>query len=100
MKEAIITSSILILCIALIRWLCRGRIRACLQYTLWLVVAIRLIMPGITWIFPNLLPESDLSILNVTNRIETVAQEYIPQPELPIQITFPLSGLPSLNGQS
>lgn len=100
MKEAVITSSILILCIAILRKFCRGRIRASIQYALWLLVAIRLMIPGIIRIFPNLLPESDFSILNLTDRIETAAEDYIPQPELPIQVTFPLSGLPVLGGQS
>lgn len=64
MKETIIASSALILCIMLIRRLCKERISACLQYALWLIVALRLIIPGIAVIFPDILPRSDLSIMN------------------------------------
>ncbi|MDE5865870.1 MAG: M56 family metallopeptidase, partial [Lachnospiraceae bacterium] len=74
MRETIITSSVLILCIALIRKLCKGRISACLQYALWMIVAVRLIVPGIALVFPNILPESNLSIMNVADRMSIVAQ--------------------------
>ena len=73
MKEAIITSSILIMCIVLLRQLCKRRISAKMQYMLWLVVAVRLIMPGITAVWPNLMPESGYSILNVTDKVERAA---------------------------
>ncbi|MDE6750771.1 MAG: M56 family metallopeptidase [Lachnospiraceae bacterium] len=73
MRETIITSSVLILCIALIRKLCKGRISACLQYALWLIVAVRLIVPAMTVVFPNILPESNLSIMNVADRMAVVA---------------------------
>lgn len=74
MRETIISSSVLILCIVLIRKLCKGRISACLQYALWLIVAVRLIIPGIALIFPNILPESNLSIMNVADRVAVAAQ--------------------------
>lgn len=62
MREAIITSPVLIMCIVLLRQLCKRRISAKMQYMLWLVVAVRLVMPGITAVWPNLMPESDYSI--------------------------------------
>lgn len=74
MRETIITSSVLILCIALLRKLCKGRISACLQYALWLIVAVRLIIPGIALVFPNILPESNLSIMNVADKMAAAAQ--------------------------
>lgn len=74
MRETIITSSVLILCIALLRKLCKGRISACLQYALWLIVAVRLIVPGMAVVFPNILPKSDLSIMNVADKMAVVAQ--------------------------
>ncbi len=74
MRETIITSSVLILCITLLRKLCKGRISACLQYALWLIVAVRLIIPGIAVVFPNILPKSDLSIMNVADKMAVVAQ--------------------------
>lgn len=46
MIEIILTSSILILAIALLRRLLRGRIKPGLQYALWLLVAARLLIPG------------------------------------------------------
>lgn len=99
MKEAIITSSVLILCIVLLRRLCKGRISAGLQYALWLLVAVRLIMPGITAVFPDLLPESGLSIMNVADKVETAVQDHIQPIELPVQINLNLStgDLPFLN---
>lgn len=96
MKEAVITSSVLILCITLLRRLCRERLSAELQYVLWLIVALRLVMPGITAIFPDLLPESEFSIMNVADKVETAAQDYIaPQQQLG-QVDFTIGGLPYL----
>lgn len=77
MREAIISSSVLIVCIILVRRICKRKISARLQYALWLVVALRLIVPGIGFIFPNVLPESKLSIMNLADQIEEAAQDYI-----------------------
>ena len=100
MREAIITSSILIVCIVLLRGLCKGRISAKLQYMLWLIVAVRLMMPGLTLIFPNLLPEADFSIMNAADKAEEAAKDYIRSEGLsePIQWNFSLpgNGLPFL----
>lgn len=98
MRDAIITSSILILCIVLLRRLCRGKISAGLQYMLWLVVAARLVMPGITTLLPNLLPETEFSVMNAADRVEEAAQDYIQQMETPIQLNFrfPIGALPML----
>lgn len=96
MKETIITTSVLILCVALIRKLCKGKISARVQYMLWLVVALRLIMPGITAIFPDILPESSFSIMNVIDQVERATQEYIYADELPEQTDMPVSGFPLL----
>lgn len=97
MKEAIITSSILVICIALIRRLCRGKISAGLQYALWLIVALRLIVPLITAVAPDFLPESELSIMNVAEKVETRAQDYIQPPEIIGQINVPIGYLPFVN---
>lgn len=70
MKEAIITSTILIICIALLRKLCKGKISAVMQYSLWLIVAVRLILPVFTAVLPNLMPESEFSVINVTEKLE------------------------------
>lgn len=45
MKEILITSTVLILCVLLIRRVFRGKISSRLQYALWLLAALRLIIP-------------------------------------------------------
>ena len=100
MKDAIITSSVLILCMVLLRRLCRKKISAKLQYMLWLVVAIRLVMPGIIVFWPNLLPESAYSVLNAADRMERAAQEYIRPSEQPVQGSLPSKGLPFLTEEN
>ncbi len=45
MKDVIITSSVLILCIMFIRKIFRGKISSRLQYALWLLAALRLLLP-------------------------------------------------------
>lgn len=100
MKETIISASVLIICIMLLRKLCKGRISASMQYMLWLIVAVRLIMPGITAIFPDILPESSFSIMNAIDKVEMAAQEYIYEDELPEQINMPVGGFPFLISSS
>lgn len=95
MREAIITSSVLILCITLLRQLCKDRISACLQYALWLIVAVRLIIPGIAVVFPNILPKSDLSIMNAADRTVAAAQNYSAQTKA-LEDNITLGGLPFL----
>lgn len=46
MKEIIITSSVLIVCIMLMRRLFQGKISSRLQYALWLLAALRLVIPS------------------------------------------------------
>lgn len=96
MKETIVAASVLIICIMLIRRLCRGKISAGVQYMLWLIVALRLIMPGITAVFPDALPESSFSITNVIDKVERATQEYIYADELPEQTDMPVGGFPFL----
>lgn len=50
MSEIILTSSVLILVIALLRRVLRGRISSRVQYALWLLAALRLLIPGV--LFP------------------------------------------------
>ena len=45
MKEILITSTVLIFCVLLIRRVFRGKINSRLQYALWLLVAVRLMIP-------------------------------------------------------
>jgi len=51
MSEIILTSSVLILAIALLRRVLRGRISSRVQYALWLLAALRLLIPGT--LFPS-----------------------------------------------
>lgn len=72
MTETIITSSLLILIILALRYLLRGRISSQLQYALWLLVAIRLLLP-----FP--LFENPVSVMNVIPVTQMSEQAAIPQ---------------------
>lgn len=78
MKAILITSSILILLIAALRPLLRGRIDPRIQYALWLAVALRLLIPG------NLFTSaySALALLERADRgaeiVETIGQTPIP----------------------
>lgn len=57
MRDIVITSSVLIMAVLLIRFLARGKISPILQYALWLPVALRLMIPIPLW-------NSSISILN------------------------------------
>lgn len=61
MRDIIITSSVLILAILLIRYLVKGKVHPLLQYALWLLVVVRLVLPVSLWNSPvsvlNLFPE-------------------------------------------
>ena len=63
----IVTSSVLILVVAGLRFALRGKISARLQYTLWLVVLVRLLLP-----FE--LGASELSLLNAVEQIPVVQE--------------------------
>lgn len=57
--EAFITSSVLIVAVLILRRLCRGKINLCLQYGIWLIVAVKLLLvPVPFW-------ESPFSIMNL-----------------------------------
>lgn len=100
MKETVIAVSVLILGVMLLRRLCKGRISAGIQYMLWLIVAVRLIMPGIALIFPDVVPESSFSIMNAVNKMERAAQDYIYDGEVPGQIEVPAGNLPFITTTS
>ncbi len=65
MKDILITSSVLILAILLIRFLFRSTIARRIQYALWLLVALRLLIPA------NL-PAIEHNVLSAAERTETV----------------------------
>lgn len=97
MKAAVITSAILILCLILLRRFCKGRISSLVQYALWLVVAIRLIIPGIAVIFPNILPKSNLSVMNAVQEVEERVQDVFP---VYFDLSFSEPALPMVTGAS
>lgn len=70
MIEQVITSSILIVAILLISFLMEKKINPCLKYALWLLVAIKLLIP---------LPEfqSTISVMNVANQIDEKGVRYL-----------------------
>ena len=82
MTEIILTSSVLILLLALLRRVLRGRISPCVQYALWLLVAARLLIPGTLF-------DSPVSVLGAAQRIQAS-----------IQTEETLSGSPAVNEPS
>lgn len=81
MIETIITSSILIVLVALCRIALRGRVSRRLQYALWLIVLIRLL-----WPFGMI--GSPVSVLNVIPTTQTVAVQPT-EISVPTDITLP-----------
>ena len=79
MKPVLITSSILILLLAALRPLLRGRIDPRLQYALWLIIALRLLVP----VEPATSAYSALALLDSAERPAQVAQA-IGQAHVPI----------------
>ena len=69
MKEILITSSLLILALLTLRRVFRHKISRRVQYALWLVVALRLLVPVS-------LPDMGFSALSVTQNVqETVSAQ-------------------------
>lgn len=75
--EAFLTSSVLIVVVLILRKLCRGKISLCLQYGIWLIVAVKLLLVPIPFL------ESPFSIMNLidinteTANVETINAEPI-----------------------
>ena len=63
MMEVLISSTVLILALAALRFLLRGRISPRLQYALWLLAALRLLLPGT-------LAKSPVSVMNVPAAVQ------------------------------
>ena len=70
MKEIIITSSVLILCIMLVRHFCKGKIGSRLQYALWLVVAVRLIIPVTAQLYLSFGAVDGFCVMNLVEDLE------------------------------
>lgn len=82
MTEVLITSSVLITVIALLRAVLRDRIRPGLQYALWGLVLLRLLVPG-SWF------ESPVSVANAADPIVRQVQQY--SAENTRTVTFPVT---------
>jgi len=90
MMETILTSSVLILIIVLLRYLLQGKISSRLQYALWALVAIRLLLPFSMF-------ESPVSVMNVVP--DTVGHySSVVQPAVPVKpahAALPADGSPA-----
>lgn len=84
MIPVLITSSALILVLAALRYLLRGKISPRVQYALWLLAAVRLLVP-----VP--LPGTAFSVLNLLPREPTV---YVSSQRLPASAPAPEAGTP------
>lgn len=83
MKEIIITVSVLIICIMLVRQICRGKIGSRFQYALWLLVVLRLAIPVQVTVS---LPVTEL--LERYHLLEAHTDCMVEQMEQPIQVTI------------
>lgn len=75
MRDVIITSSVLILAILLIRQFTKGKINPLLQYMLWLLVVLRLVFPFPLW-------NSPVSIMNLFPQINNAKDSSMTQVEV------------------
>ncbi len=73
MTEIILTSSVLILLLAVLRRALRGRIDPRVQYALWLLVAARLLIPGTLFTAP-------VSVMGAAEEVQTAIRETFPDP--------------------
>lgn len=89
MKEIILTSSVLILILMALRRLLRGKLNPTFQYSLWLLVALRLLIPGTLFTTPvsimGLLEEQQAVRTEQSLPSETVPDTplFLPQSPLP-----------------
>lgn len=94
MKEILITSTVLILCILLIRRIFRGKISSRLQYALWLLVVFRLVGSGVAQF--DLGPFSDFRLIDLVEKDESGIGERLEETirlEEPIQMTMDSSSI-------
>ena len=107
MTEILLASSLLVLALALLRRLLRGRIDPRLQYALWLVVALRLLIPGTLFTLPvslvdtaallrqsvvETLPAEDVSPAGEDSPSTALPQEDAPSAAAPEDGVSPPSG--------
>ena len=73
MRDILLTSSVLILAVALLRRLLGNRIDPRVQYALWLLVALRLLIPG------SLFP-APVSVMGAAEAAQSAIAEALPPP--------------------
>ena len=93
MKEIVITVSVLIICIMLIRHFFKGRIGNRLQYALWLLVAVRLIVPISAQLYLSLGEIDAFRIMDLVNRLEDDYGDITQRLEQPFSFTMNLNSL-------
>ncbi len=89
--ENIITATVLILCILLIRRIFRGRISSRLQYALWLLAALRLMVPASVQI--DLGPLTQLRPVDLVRQMESEQGGIVERLEEPIHVTVDSQGM-------
>lgn len=91
MKEIMITASVLILCIMLIRKMFRGKISGRLQYALWLLVALRLVIPSAAQIHMAVGSLEEFRIMDIVEAWEERFGDVTERLNSPVQFTMSLS---------
>jgi len=90
MIETIISSSVLILIITLLRYLFRGKVSSQLQYALWALVALRLLLPFTLF-------ESPVSVMNAVPDVQRYPAAVQPVPPVTsVNTTLPSETFPDL----
>ena len=84
MKEIIITSSVLILCIMLIRVIFKGKISSRLQYALWILVALRLMIPASAQIYMAIGSLEEFRIMDLARIFEAKVGDVTERLEQPV----------------
>lgn len=84
MKEILITATVLIIGILLIRRIFRGRISSRLQYALWFLVALRLLIPVSAQI--DLGPLTKLRLMDLVKQVEVSRGDVVERLDEPIPI--------------
>ena len=78
MKDILLTSSVLIAALLLLRRVFRDTVSRRVQYGLWALVLVRLLVPAT-------LPAADFSVLSVSGPVRTQIETYRPAPEAPVR---------------
>lgn len=96
MKEIIVTSSVLILCIILIRKIFKGKISSRLQYALWILVALRLVIPATAQIYMTIGDATEFRLMDLMESAEQRIGSLTEKLNEPIRYRFAadLSGIP------